>query len=87
VPDFIVSSDTFHFAVEVKPLMSKAQWKKYILWMQDFTSIESISVMTKDEYQTYYRDGRTEIGDHDKLLYFQAVNNVKEYLRKTNQHG
>ena len=85
VPDFIVSSNTYHFAVEVKPLLEKADWPKYIEWMGTFTTIEALFVFTKDDWEMLDNKGNKAVGKLDKLVYFQAVNNVKEYLRNTFQ--
>jgi hypothetical protein len=85
VPDFIVSSDKYHFSVEVKPTLEKADWNKYRKWMDIYTSIQAMFVFTKDEWEMLDKHGNYAKGEHDKMLYFQAINNVKEYLRNTDQ--
>lgn len=84
VPDFIVSHNHYHFAVEVKPSLDKADWPKYKRWRRQFTSIDRFFVMTKESIEEYLSHGVTEVSKLDRLIYFQAINNVKEEIRMNN---
>lgn len=80
VPDFIVSNDKCLFAVEVKPVPEKANWIKYTLWLLEFTNVDFFVLLTPHEITIKDRDGFSFTEPLDKLVYFQAYNNVKHEL-------
>ena len=80
VPDFIVSSDEFHFAVEVKPTIDYANFKKYQRWMSFFTCIEHLKVVTNGEWKSISRDGQVTNDYWDRMTYIQAWNDVKSFI-------
>lgn len=83
VPDFILGSEKYHFAVEVKPILNKGNWSKYKQFMLDFTNIDSFYLLTPNEYEVLYRRwGRIVSGKTDRELWFQAINNVKHSLEQ-----
>lgn len=87
MPDFVISHDRFHFAVEVKSSMDKASFPLYSLWLSEFTDIQKMLVFTQREAIAIYPHGTKLYENVDRMKFFQAVNNVKEYIRISNQQS
>lgn len=80
IPDFIVSGQDFHFCVEVKAKIEFAQWAKYRVWMDEFSAIEWVSVMTPSSCKRLLRSGRIMEERFNETTYKQAYNNIKHYI-------
>lgn len=82
-PDFVISTNFIHFAFEVKPVIEKGNWSKYIKFMKSFTNIQRFYLITPKGYEVYLPiSEKIKNGKLDKMKYFQAINNVKEYIER-----